>query len=141
MPLLNVALVPAPDQVVVRLTGDADLSTVPLLADALTQAAGLGTRDLVVDVALGIALPEREQPRVEVPLLGLCVHLEEDLQARPDRTQGLGVVARHLVEDGEHAALLVVLLEDDLGDVHARSMPADRGGHYRSRYLSPKVSP
>jgi len=51
VPLLNVALVPAPDQVVVRLTGDADLSTVPLLDDALAQAAGLGTRDLVVDVA------------------------------------------------------------------------------------------
>jgi anti-anti-sigma factor len=51
VPLLNVALVPAPDQVVVRLTGDADLSSVPLLADALAQAAGLGTGDLVVDVA------------------------------------------------------------------------------------------
>jgi anti-anti-sigma factor len=51
VPLLNVALVPAPDQVVVRLTGDADLSTVPLLTDALLQAAGLGTRQLVVDVA------------------------------------------------------------------------------------------
>src|SRR3954466_2541781 len=51
VPLLNVALVPAHDQVVVRLTGDADLSTVPLLADALAQAAGLGTRDLVVDIA------------------------------------------------------------------------------------------
>ncbi len=38
MPQLNVALVPAPDQVVVRLTGDADLSTAPLVADALTQA-------------------------------------------------------------------------------------------------------
>src|SRR3954454_16897189 len=51
VPLLNVALVPAPGQVVVRLSGDADLSTVPLLADALAQAASLGTRDLVVDVA------------------------------------------------------------------------------------------
>src|SRR3954454_7890701 len=51
VPLLNVALVPAPDQVVVRLTGDADLSTVPLLTDALLQAAGLGSRQLVVDVA------------------------------------------------------------------------------------------
>ncbi|WP_448624817.1 STAS domain-containing protein [Geodermatophilus sp. URMC 64] len=51
MPLLNVVLVPAPDQVVVRLTGDADLSTVPLLSDALAQAAGLGTPHLVVDVA------------------------------------------------------------------------------------------
>jgi anti-anti-sigma factor len=48
---LNVALVPGPGQVVVRLSGDADFSTVPLLADALAQAASLGTRHLVVDVA------------------------------------------------------------------------------------------
>ena len=51
MPQLNAALVPAPDQVVVRLTGDADLSTAPLVADAMVQAAGLGTRHVVVDVA------------------------------------------------------------------------------------------
>jgi anti-anti-sigma factor len=51
VPLLNVVLVPAPDQVVVRLTGDADLSTVPLLSDALAQAADLGTPHVVVDVA------------------------------------------------------------------------------------------
>ena len=51
MPLLNVALVPAPDQVVVRLTGDADLSSAPQLGDALAQAGGLGTRQVVVDVA------------------------------------------------------------------------------------------
>ncbi|TFV85971.1 STAS domain-containing protein [Blastococcus sp. CT_GayMR16] len=51
MPPLNVALVPGPDQVVVRLTGDADMSTVPLLSDALTQGAGLGTRQVVVDIA------------------------------------------------------------------------------------------
>ena len=51
MPQLNVALVPAPDQVVVRLTGEADLSTVPLVSDAMQQATGLGTRQLVVDVA------------------------------------------------------------------------------------------
>jgi len=51
VPPLNVALVPGPDQVVVRLTGDADLSTVPLVSDALTQGANLGTRQIVVDVA------------------------------------------------------------------------------------------
>jgi anti-anti-sigma factor len=51
VPQLNVALVPAPDQVVVRLTGEADLSTTSLLTDALTQAAGLGTESVVVDVA------------------------------------------------------------------------------------------
>jgi anti-anti-sigma factor len=48
---LNVALVPGPDQVVLRLTGDADLSTFPTVAEALSQAAGLGTRQVVVDVA------------------------------------------------------------------------------------------
>jgi anti-anti-sigma factor len=51
VPPLNVALVPGPDQVVVRLTGDADFSTVRLVADALTQGAGLGTGHVVVDVA------------------------------------------------------------------------------------------
>ena len=51
MPLLNVALVPAPDQVVVRLTGEADLSSAPQLGDALAQAGGLCTRQVVVDVA------------------------------------------------------------------------------------------
>ena len=51
MPQLHFALVPAPDQVVVRLTGDADLSTAPILAGALTRAAGLHTRQVVVDLA------------------------------------------------------------------------------------------
>ena len=51
MPLLTVALVPGPDQVVVRLTGEGDLSTLPVLSDALVQAALLGTPRVVVDVA------------------------------------------------------------------------------------------
>jgi anti-anti-sigma factor len=51
LPQLHVALVPAPDQVVVRLTGDADLSTAPKLTGALTRAAGLHTRQVVVDLA------------------------------------------------------------------------------------------
>jgi anti-anti-sigma factor len=48
---LNVALVPGPDQVVVRFTGEADLSTAPVITEALEQAALLGTRQVVVDVA------------------------------------------------------------------------------------------
>jgi len=48
---LNVALVPAPDQVVVRFTGDADLSTLPVIVEALGHAASLGTRQVVVDLA------------------------------------------------------------------------------------------
>jgi anti-anti-sigma factor len=51
VPQLNVALVPAPDQVIVRLAGDADLMTAPLITEALVRAAGLGTRNVVVDVA------------------------------------------------------------------------------------------
>ena len=50
MPQLNAALVPAPAQVVVRFTGDADLSTAPFVVDVLAQAAGLGTPQVVVDL-------------------------------------------------------------------------------------------
>ena len=48
---LTVALVPAPDQVVVRLSGDADLSTSHQITDALNRAALQGTRQVVVDIA------------------------------------------------------------------------------------------
>jgi anti-anti-sigma factor len=48
---LNVALVPAPDQVVVRFTGDADLSTLPVITEALGHGASLGTQQVVVDLA------------------------------------------------------------------------------------------
>ena len=51
MPQLTVALVPAPDQVVVRLTGEGDLSTAAFLTDALARAVGHGTRCVVVDVS------------------------------------------------------------------------------------------
>ena len=52
MPQLTVALVPAPDQVVVRMTGEADLSTDAQLREALDRAAAYGTRCVVVDVSL-----------------------------------------------------------------------------------------
>jgi anti-anti-sigma regulatory factor len=48
---LHVAVVPAPDQVVVRLTGDAGRPTLTRLVPALTRAAGHGTTSVVVDVA------------------------------------------------------------------------------------------
>jgi hypothetical protein len=41
---LNVTLVPGPDQVVVRFTGEADLSTSPVIAEALGRAAGRALR-------------------------------------------------------------------------------------------------
>lgn len=51
VPPLQTALVPAPERAVVRLTGDADVSTSPLVAEALTDAAALGVPLIVVDVA------------------------------------------------------------------------------------------
>ena len=51
MPLLTVALVPAPDRIVVRLTGETDLSTAPQLTAELTRAAEQGTRSVIVDVS------------------------------------------------------------------------------------------
>ena len=48
---LTVALVPAPDRIVVRLTGESDLSTAPLLARELAGAAARGTRTVIIDVS------------------------------------------------------------------------------------------
>ena len=51
MPLLSTALVPGPDQVVVRLTGEVDLSTVEQVRGALRRAAEHGAARVVVDIA------------------------------------------------------------------------------------------
>ncbi|MGY1682563.1 STAS domain-containing protein [Geodermatophilus sp. SYSU D01176] len=51
MPHLQTAVVPAPDQVVVRLTGDVDAPAVPRLTSALEEAAVSGRGAVVVDVA------------------------------------------------------------------------------------------
>ncbi|MGR6967946.1 STAS domain-containing protein [Geodermatophilus sp. URMC 61] len=51
MPHLQIALVRAPDQVVVRLTGDVDLPAVGRLTQALQEAAVAGRGAVVVDVA------------------------------------------------------------------------------------------
>jgi anti-anti-sigma factor len=51
VPLLSTVLVPGPDQVVVRLSGEVDLSTVEQVRGALRRAAGSGAARVVVDVA------------------------------------------------------------------------------------------
>jgi anti-anti-sigma factor len=51
VPQLTVALVPAPDRLVVRLTGETDLSTAPLLGNELARAAAMGTHTVFVDVS------------------------------------------------------------------------------------------
>ena len=50
MPLTAV-LVPAPDRVVVRFTGETDLSTAPSFSAELARAAARGTRSVIVDVS------------------------------------------------------------------------------------------
>ena len=119
MPLLNVALVPAPDQVVVRLTGEADLSSAPLLGDALQQAASLGTRQVVVDVAAVrfwdlsgryalveftadlaafgrscriVAAPAATRRLIELAALGSALNLDGRLDELPNRVVPLPVV-------------------------------------------------
>ncbi len=51
MPLLDVALVPAPDRVVVRLVGECDLSSVTHLDACLDRARAMSSCQVVVDVA------------------------------------------------------------------------------------------
>ena len=50
MPLLTVALVPAPDRIVVRLTGETDLSTAAILTAGLARAAAR-PGSVIVDVS------------------------------------------------------------------------------------------
>jgi anti-anti-sigma factor len=54
VPLLSTTLVPGPEQVVVRLAGEIDLSTAAQVRDALWQAAEPGSPRVVVDVARAV---------------------------------------------------------------------------------------
>ncbi|MDQ6629373.1 MAG: hypothetical protein M3Z29_13165 [Pseudomonadota bacterium] len=47
------------------------------------------------------------------------MHLEKNSQPRPERRQGLGVPGIDFAQDGEEATLLVVVVEDELRDIHA----------------------
>jgi len=51
MSLLDIAVLTEEERVVVRLTGEADLSTGAELTAALNRAAALGSGDVLVDVA------------------------------------------------------------------------------------------
>lgn len=51
MPPLTAVLVPAPDRIVVRFTGETDLSTAPSFSAELARAAAHGTRSVIVDVS------------------------------------------------------------------------------------------
>jgi anti-anti-sigma factor len=130
VPLLNVALVPAPDQVVVRLTGDADLSTVPLLADALAQAASLGARGLVVDVAAA-----RFWDSSALRALA-TVSAELHRAGRGCRIVGAGPATRRLIR----AADLTDFLELD-GPIAERAAPEPAGQQPRPVRRPPAIRP
>jgi anti-anti-sigma factor len=130
VPLLNVALVPAPDQVVVRLTGDADLSTVPLLADALAQAAGLGTRGVVVDVAAA-RFWDSSALRALATISG-----ELGRAGRGCRIVGAGPATRRLIR----AADLADVLELD-GPVAERAVAGSPGPQPRPTRRPPATRP
>jgi hypothetical protein len=59
-----------------------------------------------------------QQFRVEDLFLGGGVHLEKRGEPRPDSTQSRGVGAVDLFQDREQPPLLMVVIEDQLGDVH-----------------------
>ena len=86
MPLLTVALVPAPDRVVVRLNGETDLSTAPVLTDQLARAAAHGTHAVIVDVSC------------------VCFWDSSGLRALADLTSGLAATGRHCRLVGAHSA-------------------------------------
>ena len=127
---LNVALVPGPDQVVVRFTGDADLSTSPVIAEALDRAALLGTPQVVVDVAttkfwdvsglraLAVFTAELSAADRSCRIVGAL--------AATRRLIGLADLAEHLVLDGA-----VPVLPRRMATRPRPGMPARRpgGGH------------
>ena len=100
MPLLTVALVPAPDRIVVRLTGETDLSTAPLLGDELARAAARGSRTVIVDVA-GVRFWDCSGLRV---LADVTAELAR--AGRQCRIVGAGPATRRLIGMAHFTALL-----------------------------------
>ena len=75
---------------------------------------------LVLD-ALGVAggAADLEQRGIEELLLGLGMDLEEGRESGPHRGKRVTVRGVDLLEHREQPALLVMVVEDELGDVHA----------------------
>ena len=103
------------------------------------MASHLGDRvpDLVVvadrvqRLCLGTGLPHGHQPylqqrRIEDRFLGGGVQLEEDPQPLPYGGQSRRVRPADLLQDREQPSLLVVVIEDQVGDVHSSPLSAFR---------------
>jgi anti-anti-sigma factor len=100
VPLLTVALVPAPDRIVVRLTGETDLSTAALLGDELSRAAAVGTPTVIVDVS-GVRFWDCSGLRA-------LAEITEDLgrAGRACRIVGAGAATRRLIGMAHFTAAL-----------------------------------
>jgi hypothetical protein len=118
--------------VAVGQVGRADRGEPGVAADRVPRHLGDRVPDLVVVVdgveglsldpggaARGQAHPQ--QLRIEDLLLRGRVQLEERRKPGPQRGQHLGLGAADLLQDRELPALLVVVVEDQLGDVHGPS--------------------
>jgi hypothetical protein len=75
---------------------------------------GLGLRADAID-----AFAHAQQFRVEQLLLSLGVHLEKCGQPRPHSAQRRGVGVVDLFEPRKQPPLLMVVIKDQLGDVHS----------------------
>ena len=100
------------------------LATHYMVSDALHRVADVV---VVLDRVLGLlgrrvdataAPAEMQQRGIEQPLLSRSVHLKEGRQTAPYRGQAGGVGALKLLKNGEQSALLVMVIKDQLGDIH-----------------------
>ncbi len=161
MPLLNVALVPAPDQVVVRLTGEADLSSAAPLGDALAHAHRLGTPRVVVDVAAVrfwdlsglyalieltadlaaegrscriVGAPAATRRLIELACLGGGLHLDGPVQQLPSTATTVAPAELPAARHpvAEHGVPPRPLPAGDLALVGARQAPERRGWRRRA---------
>jgi hypothetical protein len=73
-----------------------------------------------------------QQRWIEDRLLRRRVQVQERAQPGPHRRQGGGVRAPDLLQDREQPALLVVVVKDQLGDVHGPSLALSHG-HWDAR--------
>lgn len=71
-----------PSRSLVRLQGEIDLATAPVLERRLAALVGEGARTVVVDL--------REVPFCDVPALNVLLRLDDDLRARGGRLRLLG---------------------------------------------------
>jgi anti-anti-sigma factor len=131
VPLLSTTLVPGPDQVVVRLQGEVDLSTAPRVRTALLHAAEAGAGRVVVDVGQAVfwdcsGLHELAQFTDELARDGRHCRIVRATPATR-RLIGLANYAPLLRLDGPLGDPNVALAEDRGSRLPARPEPAAAG--------------